>query len=76
MALSVPSVGLSSILGGSYAKKPAVAGQFYPSSPAKLKEMIATMVKDVPKEDVSGAVVPHAGYVYCWSGGRVLLFLG
>lgn len=45
-------------------RKPAVAGQFYPSSPAKLKEMIATMVKDAPKEDVSGAVVPHAGYVY------------
>jgi len=46
-------------------RKPAVAGQFYPSSPDQLKSMIETLVDDkAAKEDVVGLVSPHAGYIY------------
>ena len=46
-------------------REPVVAGQFYPSSPAQLKEMIAGMVdKKVVREEVIGLVLPHAGYPY------------
>ena len=46
-------------------RNPVVAGQFYPASPSQLKSMIAEMVdKTVAKEEVIGAVSPHAGYVY------------
>ncbi len=46
-------------------RKPVVAGQFYPESASKLKEMVAGMVKeDAAKEEAIGLVLPHAGYVY------------
>ncbi|MBU2608453.1 MAG: AmmeMemoRadiSam system protein B, partial [Chloroflexi bacterium] len=46
-------------------RDPVVAGQFYPASPSELKSMIAKLVDDkVAKEEVIGAVSPHAGYIY------------
>ena len=46
-------------------RQPAVAGQFYPGSPAQLREMISGMIDaEADKEEVIGAVSPHAGYVY------------
>jgi len=46
-------------------REPAFAGQFYPSSPSQLREMIGTMVDErAEKEEVIGIVSPHAGYVY------------
>jgi hypothetical protein len=46
-------------------REPAVAGQFYPGSPAQLREMIAGMVDEkAAREEVIGLVVPHAGYIY------------
>lgn len=53
-------------------RKPAVAGRFYPSGEANLKEMLR--ITDLASEDVLplkvdglriiGGIVPHAGYVY------------
>jgi len=46
-------------------RKPVVAGQFYPASAEQLQEMIETfIIKDAPKEEVVGLLVPHAGYPY------------
>jgi AmmeMemoRadiSam system protein B len=46
-------------------RKAVVAGQFYPASPDKLREMIASMADDrVEKEEIIGLVSPHAGYIY------------
>jgi AmmeMemoRadiSam system protein B len=46
-------------------RKPAVAGQFYPSSPEKLTEQVRGYVnKDAVKENVIGIVSPHAGLMY------------
>lgn len=46
-------------------REAVVAGQFYPASPDKLREMIAGMVdKRTIKEDVIGLISPHAGYIY------------
>lgn len=46
-------------------RKPAVAGQFYPGNPAKLKEMIAKMVNmEIEKKKAFGIVSPHAGFIY------------
>ena len=43
----------------------AVAGQFYPASPEKLKEMLGEFLDAAaPREDVIGLVSPHAGYIY------------
>lgn len=42
-----------------------VAGQFYPSHPSRLKEMIAGMVDEKSqREDALGLILPHAGYPY------------
>jgi len=42
-----------------------VAGQFYPDSKVELEKMIKSMVDEkAVKEDVIGAVSPHAGYPY------------
>lgn len=50
-------------------RKPAVAGQFYPSSKQGLKNQIETLInKDAKKEDIIACVLPHAGYKY---SGRV-----
>ncbi|MFC1916432.1 MEMO1 family protein [Chloroflexota bacterium] len=49
-------------------RDPVVAGQFYPASASKLKEMIAMLVDEkAEKQDVIGLVSPHAGYVYSGS---------
>ncbi len=46
-------------------RQPAVSGQFYPGSPAKLKEMIAGMVDEkAAREEAVGLILPHAGYIY------------
>jgi len=46
-------------------REPVVAGRFYPGAPDRLRQMIAGMVDDkAEKEDVIGAVMPHAGYEY------------
>lgn len=46
-------------------REPVVAGQFYPGEDAALKEQIKSFIDEgAKKEDVSGAVLPHAGYVY------------
>ncbi len=46
-------------------RHPAVAGQFYPSNPNKLRQQIETLVRPAPeKVRALGCVVPHAGYVY------------
>ena len=50
-------------------RNPVVAGQFYPASAEKLREMIAELTDvKVEKEEVVGLLVPHAGYIY---SGRV-----
>ncbi len=50
-------------------RQPAVAGQFYPSSPVKLAELVEACVQPgVKKERAVGIVSPHAGLVY---SGRV-----
>ncbi len=49
-------------------RSPAVAGKFYPESPAKLEKMIQGMVDEkVGREEVIGLVSPHAGYIYSGS---------
>lgn len=46
-------------------RKPAVAGQFYPSSAKDINAMISSFAdKAAQKNDVIGCVLPHAGYVY------------
>lgn len=54
-------------------RNPAVAGQFYPGSPDRLRSMIKGMVDDTaPKEDIIGVVSPHAGYIYSGSVAGVV----
>jgi AmmeMemoRadiSam system protein B len=49
-------------------RKPAVAGQFYPSEAKKLKKQIEFLIdKEAVVKDAIGCVMPHAGYMY--SGG-------
>lgn len=46
-------------------RKPAVAGRFYPESRQELTRLIKSLVDlKAVREDVMGAVLPHAGYVY------------
>ena len=46
-------------------RHPAVAGQFYPSNPDKLRQEIETFVQPArEKIRALGCVVPHAGYMY------------
>jgi AmmeMemoRadiSam system protein B len=45
-------------------RAPAVAGQFYPANASALKDQISKLVRDSPKLDAKGIVMPHAGYVY------------
>lgn len=47
------------------ARKPVVAGQFYPGTEAALKSQISNLIdKKAKKVDALGAILPHAGYVY------------
>ena len=49
-------------------RKPAVAGQFYPSSAQGLKGQIEAFIdKKANKTDAIACMLPHAGYIY--SGG-------
>jgi len=49
-------------------RKPAVAGQFYPSQPDRLRSMVEEFVDgsgvEPAPDKVAALVVPHAGYVY------------
>jgi AmmeMemoRadiSam system protein B len=46
-------------------RKPAVAGQFYPSSPSRLSDQVREYInKDAVKEKAIGVVSPHAGLMY------------
>jgi len=46
-------------------RKPAVAGQFYPSSNPELKKQIESFINNkADKLDVYGCMLPHAGYIY------------
>ncbi len=48
-------------------RMPAVAGQFYPSNPRTLKKEIKSYFSGIsvsPDQTITGAVVPHAGYMY------------
>jgi AmmeMemoRadiSam system protein B/AmmeMemoRadiSam system protein A len=46
-------------------RNPYVAGYFYPAPAGELRKMLAGLVDEsVPKEDVIGLLVPHAGYQY------------
>jgi len=50
------------------ARKPAVAGRFYPARPKPLREMVAAFMNDSgvdpAPEKVAAIVAPHAGYEY------------
>jgi len=49
-------------------RKPAVAGQFYYATPAKLSNQVQQYVSDsLPKEHAIGILSPHAGLVYSGS---------
>jgi len=59
------------IAGDKYAKigerKPAVAGQFYPADPAKLRSALDHFFRDARPAAVSrplALIAPHAGYIY------------
>ncbi len=47
----------------------AVAGQFYPAEPARLRALVTGLLAEVAPEPTpaAGYVVPHAGYVYSGS---------
>lgn len=46
-------------------RQAAVAGQFYPSNPSKLKNLIESFLNPgLQKKSVKALVAPHAGYVY------------
>ncbi len=50
-------------------RQPAVAGQFYESSPAALSAQVEAFIEtDVEREHATGIVSPHAGLIY---SGRV-----
>lgn len=47
------------------ARKPVVAGQFYPASASELKELIKSFIDEkAEKKEVIGLISPHAGYIY------------
>jgi len=49
-------------------RKPAVAGQFYPSSAQKLRDQIEALIdRKANKTDVIACMLPHAGYIYSGS---------
>ncbi len=46
-------------------RKPAVAGQFYHATAARLSSQVQQYVRtDLPRENALGAVCPHAGLIY------------
>src|SRR5512142_407721 len=61
-------------------RKPAVAGQFYPSSPVRIEESFRRYLREeksridltLANTNIIGGVVPHAGYAY--SGHHAIHF--
>lgn len=49
-------------------RPPAVAGQFYPASPSKLKHMVDGFLSSAGTSEITGQIIallsPHAGYVF------------
>lgn len=47
-------------------RRPAVAGLFYPSDPAELRDMVTTFVRDAPESGPvpKALIAPHAGFAY------------
>lgn len=46
-------------------RKPAVAGQFYPSHKSDIEKLIRRFLdKNIVKRDTIACIVPHAGYIY------------
>jgi len=46
-------------------RQPAVAGQFYSSDPAQLRNDLSSLVENInPKKKTLGIISPHAGFVY------------
>lgn len=44
---------------------PAAAGTFYPAGEKELKDTLSRLIdKNAPKRDVTGCILPHAGYTY------------
>ena len=56
------------------ARRPAVAGQFYPGGKDELRKMIEQCTPQVEsRQKVLGVLVPHAGYVFSGAtAGKVL----
>lgn len=61
----------SPVLSGDDVRPPAAAGSFYPDSASQLRNMISSMLDNVPEIEVEGeilaAMAPHAGYVFSGS---------
>lgn len=58
---------MNSLLPPETIRSPAVAGQFYPSQPEKLRKMVEAFMHDAVARSGGGpkaVVAPHAGYVY------------
>jgi len=54
-------------------RDPAVAGQFYPASPAEIESAVKRLVDDDrEKEKVIGAMSPHAGWQFSGRGAGML----
>lgn len=52
-------------MNGTKIRKPAVAGQFYPSTAQGIKNQIDSFVdKSAKKDDAIACMLPHAGYIY------------
>jgi len=53
---------------GQKIRPPAVAGQFYPNDPEKLRKTVRALLKDASGLDIHGTIrgliSPHAGYIY------------
>jgi MEMO1 family protein len=70
LAIGTNALGEDSVgsIDTSYIRPPAVAGSFYPGSPAELAKMLAQFFHAAPKPQIAGKplalIAPHAGYVY------------
>jgi hypothetical protein len=46
-------------------RRPVVAGHFYPQTEGALRKMLDGLIKTGPdKQEVTGVILPHAGYIY------------
>ncbi len=54
-------------------REAVVAGQFYPGTKASLTKALSELTQKCERENVLGAMVPHAGYVYSGAvAGKVM----